>query len=137
MFSAKLDDVLNFIPSRITGLLIVLGTKNETDRSLGKRLKRWVQDAKKHPSPNSGYLEAATAVQLGVQLGGKIRIRALSLIEQLWGKISAINERAYCNVHYSYAYCHSAVCACYVSSGGVNLCGYLITEQIRKMFISN
>jgi len=71
MFSAKLDDVLNFIPSRITGLLIVLGTKNETDRSLGKRLKRWVQDAKKHPSPNSGYLEAATAVQLGVQLGGK------------------------------------------------------------------
>ncbi|MFP1649698.1 cobalamin biosynthesis protein, partial [Enterococcus mundtii] len=41
------------------------------DRSLGKRLKRWVQDARKHPSPNSGYLEAATAVQLGVQLGGK------------------------------------------------------------------
>ena len=27
MFSAKLDDVLNFIPSRITGLLIVFGTK--------------------------------------------------------------------------------------------------------------
>lgn len=71
MFSAKLDDVLNFIPSRITGLLIVLGTKNETNYSLGKRLKRWAQDAKKHPSPNSGYLEAATAVQLGVQLGGK------------------------------------------------------------------
>ncbi|MEK5231850.1 adenosylcobinamide-phosphate synthase CbiB [Lysinibacillus sp. FSL K6-0232] len=71
MFSAKLDDVLNFIPSRLTGLLMVLGTKNETDWSLGKRLKRWVQDARKHPSPNSGYLEAATAVQLGVQLGGR------------------------------------------------------------------
>jgi len=71
MFSAKLDDVLNFIPSRITGLLIVLGTKNETDVSLRKRLKRWAQDAKKHPSPNSGYLEAATAVQLGVELGGR------------------------------------------------------------------
>ncbi|KOY80547.1 cobalamin biosynthesis protein CobD [Lysinibacillus macroides] len=71
MFSAKLDDVLNFIPSRLTGLLMVLGTKNETNWSLGKRLKRWVQDARKHPSPNSGYLEAATAVQLGVQLGGK------------------------------------------------------------------
>lgn len=71
MFSAKLDDVLNFIPSRLTGLLMVLGTKNETTVSLGQRLKRWLQDAKKHPSPNSGYLEAATAVQLGVQLGGK------------------------------------------------------------------
>ncbi|KOS68618.1 cobalamin biosynthesis protein CobD [Lysinibacillus contaminans] len=71
MFAAKLDDVLNFVPSRITGLLMVLGTKNETNVSLGKRLKRWLRDAKKHPSPNSGYLEAATAVQLGVQLGGK------------------------------------------------------------------
>ncbi|GLC88864.1 adenosylcobinamide-phosphate synthase CbiB [Lysinibacillus piscis] len=71
MFSAKLDDVLNFIPSRLTGLLMVLGTKNETAHSLSTRLKRWLQDAKKHPSPNSGYLEAATAVQLGVQLGGR------------------------------------------------------------------
>ncbi|EON70766.1 adenosylcobinamide-phosphate synthase CbiB [Lysinibacillus sphaericus] len=71
MFAAKLDDVANFVPSRLTGLLMVLGTKNETNVSLGKRLKRWTQDAKKHPSPNSGYLEAATAVQLGVQLGGK------------------------------------------------------------------
>lgn len=71
MFAAKLDDVLNFIPSRITGFLMVLGTKNETNVTLGKRLKRWAQDARKHPSPNSGYLEAATAVQLGVQLGGK------------------------------------------------------------------
>lgn len=71
MFAAKLDDVLNFVPSRITGLLMVLGTKNETKVSLGKRIKRWAQDARKHPSPNSGYLEAATAVQLGVQLGGK------------------------------------------------------------------
>ncbi|WP_107950429.1 adenosylcobinamide-phosphate synthase CbiB [Lysinibacillus parviboronicapiens] len=71
MFAAKLDDVANFVPSRLTGLLMVLGTKNETTMSLGKRLKLWAQDAKKHPSPNSGYLEAATAVQLGVQLGGK------------------------------------------------------------------
>lgn len=71
MFAAKLDDVLNFVPSRLTGLLMVLGTKNETNVSLGQRLKRWLRDANKHPSPNSGYLEAATAVQLGVQLGGK------------------------------------------------------------------
>ncbi|MFJ7954163.1 adenosylcobinamide-phosphate synthase CbiB [Lysinibacillus sp. NPDC096418] len=71
MFAAKFDDVLNFVPSRITGLLMVLGTKNETSVSLGGRFKRWLKDAKKHPSPNSGYLEAATAVQLGVQLGGK------------------------------------------------------------------
>ena len=71
MFSARMDDVLNFIPSRLTGLFIVLFTQNETKRSLGQRLKLWRKDAKKHPSPNSGWLEAATAYQLGIQLGGE------------------------------------------------------------------
>lgn len=69
-FSARLDDVANFIPSRLTGLLIVLFTKNRTNRKLTKRIKLWLQDAKKHPSPNSGYLEAATSYQLGIRLGG-------------------------------------------------------------------
>ncbi|MBM7608837.1 adenosylcobinamide-phosphate synthase [Lysinibacillus composti] len=68
--SARLDDVANFIPSRITGLLILLFTKNKTNRTLLKRMKLWLNDAKKHPSPNSGYLEAATAYQLGIRLGG-------------------------------------------------------------------
>jgi len=68
--SAKLDDVVNYIPSRLTGLCIVLFTKNFTATSLNQRMKNWLKDAKKHPSPNSGYLEAATAYQLGIQLGG-------------------------------------------------------------------
>lgn len=69
-FSARLDDVVNWIPSRITGLLIVLFTKNKSTYPLGKRLHYWLKDAKQHPSPNSGYLEAATAYQLGIRLGG-------------------------------------------------------------------
>lgn len=69
-FSARLDDVANFIPSRITGLLILLFTKNQTKRPLSQRFKLWLMDAKKHPSPNSGYLEAATSYQLGIRLGG-------------------------------------------------------------------
>lgn len=69
-FSARLDDVANWIPSRITGLLIVLFTKNKSTFSLNSRLKNWLKDAKQHPSPNSGYLEAATAYQLGIRLGG-------------------------------------------------------------------
>lgn len=68
--SARFDDVLNFIPSRMTGLLILLLTKNSTSRPFKERLYIWLRDARKHPSPNSGWLEAATAVQLGVQLGG-------------------------------------------------------------------
>lgn len=68
--SAKLDDVANYIPSRLTGYLIMLWGKKESALPFNKRLKGWWQDAKKHPSPNSGYLEAATAYQLGIQLGG-------------------------------------------------------------------
>lgn len=68
--SAKLDDIANYIPSRLTGYLIMLWGKKESALPFYKRLKGWWQDAKKHPSPNSGYLEAATAYQLGIQLGG-------------------------------------------------------------------
>lgn len=68
--SARLDDLLNFIPSRITGFLILLGTKNKQSMTYRQRFLRWKEDARKHPSPNSGWLEAATAVQLGIELGG-------------------------------------------------------------------
>lgn len=68
--SARLDDVLNYIPSRITGFLILLLTKNRQTMTLEERLRAWLRDAPLHPSPNSGWLEAATAVQLGIQLGG-------------------------------------------------------------------
>ncbi|WKA54112.1 adenosylcobinamide-phosphate synthase CbiB [Planococcus shixiaomingii] len=68
--SARLDDVLNWIPSRITGALILLTTKNERSLTMRQRFEHWQRDAKKHPSPNSGWLEAATAIQLGVELGG-------------------------------------------------------------------
>ncbi|MEH7178370.1 adenosylcobinamide-phosphate synthase CbiB [Neobacillus vireti] len=67
--SAKWDDVMNWIPSRITGILMLLGTK-----PLEIRYQRaWtilIRDAKKHPSPNSGWGEAAVAAILGIQLGG-------------------------------------------------------------------
>lgn len=69
-FSARADDVLNFIPARITGLLILLFSANKGGISLAKRFTGWRQDARRHQSPNSGYLEAATAWQLGITLGG-------------------------------------------------------------------
>lgn len=68
--AAKIDDVANVVPSRITGLLILLVTKNRYGLPFKERFQKWCVDAKKHPSPNSGYLEAATAYQLGIQLGG-------------------------------------------------------------------
>lgn len=77
MFSARADDILNFIPARITGLLILLITPNEGSIPFRKRFVGWSKDARYHPSPNSGFLEAATAWQLGVTLGGKSTYRGI------------------------------------------------------------
>lgn len=83
--SAKADDVLNIIPSRLTGFLLVVLTKSHQQLSLRQRLYKWLQDAPKHPSPNSGWLEAATAVQLGVQLGGVNRYKGIASHRALMG----------------------------------------------------
>ena len=68
-FSAKLDDVLNFIPSRISGLLLVAASP-----LAGLDIKRawriFRRDRKNHASPNSAQTEAAAAGALGVQLAG-------------------------------------------------------------------
>ncbi len=69
MVAARLDDVVNFLPARLTMLLMVGAAL-----LLGLDWRRaWMlpwRDAHKHPSPNSGYPEAAMAGALGVQLGG-------------------------------------------------------------------
>ncbi|WP_211235585.1 adenosylcobinamide-phosphate synthase CbiB [Fictibacillus gelatini] len=68
--SARLDDVMNFLPSRITGLLMVLLNPTAMEISKNEAFSVLFRDAKKHPSPNSGWGEAAVAGLLGVQLGG-------------------------------------------------------------------
>lgn len=67
--SAKIDDIVNWIPSRFTAYIMLLGHKPASIRRK-QAFKKLFCDAKKHPSPNSGWLEAAVAILLGVQLGG-------------------------------------------------------------------
>lgn len=66
-FPAKLDDVLNFLPSRITGIMVVIAaaTSGMNWRNSWITMKL---DAQKTPSPNSGYPMAAAAGALNVQL---------------------------------------------------------------------
>ncbi|MFZ5596921.1 MAG: adenosylcobinamide-phosphate synthase CbiB [Bacillota bacterium] len=68
-FSARLDDVANYIPARIGGLLL-LAAAWITGRRAGDALRAVLRDAGGHPSPNSGIPEAAVAGALGVRLGG-------------------------------------------------------------------
>lgn len=67
--SARLDDLVNWLPSRITSVCMLAGNRPEYIHPL-KAWKIVLRDAKKHPSPNSGWGEAAVAAILGIQLGG-------------------------------------------------------------------
>ncbi|MGE8207343.1 adenosylcobinamide-phosphate synthase CbiB [Heyndrickxia sp. NPDC080065] len=67
--SARLDDIVNWIPSRLTGFFMLFITK-PAYRNWKSAWKLLFRDARKHPSPNSGWCEAAVAIILGVQLGG-------------------------------------------------------------------
>lgn len=67
--SAKIDDILNFIPARISLILIPIASficKKDWKNSL----KIALRDRNKNPSPNSGIPEAAFAGALGISLGG-------------------------------------------------------------------
>mgnify|MGYP001196912811 CR=1 FL=1 len=65
--SARLDDVVNYVPARLTAIVMIFVHGGKRMRHCFRVLFR---DARKHPSPNSGWPEAAMAALLGVQLGG-------------------------------------------------------------------
>ncbi len=83
--AARLDDIANFIPARITAVLICLTADiarrlapspqpsaqgEEGDSAFPSPWSIMLRDGRNHPSPNSGYPEAAMAGALGVRLGG-------------------------------------------------------------------
>ena len=70
-FSAKVDDAANFIPARITGILIVFASMI-LGYDYKNSLKIFLRDRKNHSSPNSAHSEASVAGALGVQFGGKV-----------------------------------------------------------------
>jgi adenosylcobinamide-phosphate synthase len=67
--AARLDDLANFIPARISSLMIPAAAFLLRLDAKGA-LFILLRDRRKHASPNSGHTEAAVAGALGVQLGG-------------------------------------------------------------------
>ena len=67
--AAKLDDAVNFLPSRLSALLLILAAflcKENGQRAM----EIWRRDRRNHASPNSAQTEAVMAGALGVQLAG-------------------------------------------------------------------
>ncbi|MCC7319404.1 MAG: cobalamin biosynthesis protein [Rubellimicrobium sp.] len=109
--AARLDDLLNLIPARLTALLLWLAAPHLwSGRGLWRAIRR---DAGRHVSPNAGWPEAAMARALGVALagprayGGRLRdfpfvndggrrdigaaevTRAVAMLWRVWGIILA------------------------------------------------
>ncbi|MET9327148.1 cobalamin biosynthesis protein [Tsukamurella sp. NPDC003166] len=68
--SARLDDVLNYVPARLAGAVTV-ALAPTVGGAPSDALRAWRNDAREHPSPNAGVAEATAAGALGLQLGGR------------------------------------------------------------------
>lgn len=71
--AARLDDMLNLVPARLAGLLIVVAALVTPQARAGVALRTMLRDAGKHRSPNAGWPEAAMAGALGLALAGPRR----------------------------------------------------------------
>ena len=84
-FSAKLDDVANYIPARISALLIPIASLILKKKALGA-WRSILRDGRKSPSPNAGLPEAGFAGALGIQLGGAISYQGKRYYKPLIGE---------------------------------------------------
>ncbi len=93
--SARMDDLLNYIPARLSALLLILAAPLAgCSASNGVRIA--LRDRLNHPSPNSGHPEAAAAGALGVRLGGRASYNGVSSWKEYIGdQQKPLDGRAY------------------------------------------
>jgi adenosylcobinamide-phosphate synthase len=84
-FSARLDDLFAFIPSRISGVLVSIAAWI-LSYDFTNSFCFFLRDRNKHPSPNAGQSEAAFAGALGIQLGGASYYKGEISIKPLLGE---------------------------------------------------
>ena len=73
--AARLDDILNLIPARLSGFWIFIGSFFVPTSSPMKSLTIMFRDARKHRSPNAGWPEGAMAGALDISLAGPRKYR--------------------------------------------------------------
>lgn len=96
--SARMDDLLNFIPARLTALLMIISAPL-LGLSGRHALKITLRDRLKHPSPNSAHPEAAAAGALGVRLGGTSSYSGRTSYKELIGEPRlTLNGQTYRNM---------------------------------------
>lgn len=69
--AAKLDDLVNYIPSRLSALLLIAASDvSGSDYDASRAFRIWKRDRANHKSPNAAQTESAAAGALGLQLAG-------------------------------------------------------------------
>ncbi|MFQ8432358.1 adenosylcobinamide-phosphate synthase CbiB [Amaricoccus sp. W119] len=86
--SARIDDLVNLIPARLTGLLFALAAP-----APGRSFAAMRRDARRHRSPNAGWPEAAMAGALGIRLSGP-RVYADRVADEPWLNAGAPDPKA-------------------------------------------
>ncbi|HEV7373038.1 adenosylcobinamide-phosphate synthase CbiB [Arenibaculum sp.] len=81
--AARLDDVVNLVPARLSGLLVALASPLAGGARPGAALDAMRRDARHHRSPNAGWPEAAMAAALGLALAGPRRYAGRT-VEDRW-----------------------------------------------------
>lgn len=93
--SARMDDLLNYIPARLSALLLIIAAPLAGCSASGA-LRITLRDRLNHPSPNSGHPEAAAAGALCVRLGGSATYGGIpSLKEYIGDQLRPLDEDTY------------------------------------------
>lgn len=92
--SARLDDVLNLAPARLSGLIIAAAALLVPGASASRGLRTMLRDARHHRSPNAGWPEAAMAGALNLSLAGPRHYPGLIVNDRWIGDGSAQAEAA-------------------------------------------
>jgi adenosylcobinamide-phosphate synthase len=81
--AARLDDLVNLIPARLSGLIVCLAALLQPGADAGAAWRAMRRDARKHRSPNAGWPEAAFAGALGLAIAGP-RVYHGEMVEDHW-----------------------------------------------------
>jgi len=93
--SARMDDVVNYIPARLTALLLIFCAPL-CGCSFSNAWRIFWRDRRNHPSPNSAHPESAAAGALGIRMGGTSTYGGRVSSKQFIGDpLNPIDGRAY------------------------------------------
>lgn len=92
--SARIDDLVNFIPARLAGLFLPIASALAGKNGVNS-WKVFRRDGRKNPSPNSGIPEAAVAGALGIQLGGLNYYNSKAFLKPVIGNDISLLKRGH------------------------------------------